>query len=178
MIHDLDICLALARSDLVKVDACGSPVLGMHEDIANARLEFASGCVADVTASRVAMKTERKVRLFCPDAYASLDYAKKTGVVYRKSPKLTPEYVQQLASEAGRKGAQSITDLRGLVFGNLLTVEQLSMEDRDQLTAELTDFLTAVRGGGEPAVTGRDGYRAVDAALQVLTAIGSSPVLR
>ncbi len=173
MIHDLDICLALARSEVRELEACGIPVLGRHEDIANARLTFANGCVANLTASRVAMKTERKVRLFCPDAYLSLDYANRTGVLYRKSPKLTPEYVRELSREA-----ETITDLRGLVFGNLLTVERLSMEDHDQLEMEIRDFLDAVREGREPLVTGRDGLRAVEVALRVMTAIGMSPVLR
>jgi len=173
MIHDLDICLALVASPVKAVDACGTPVLGEHEDIANARIEFESGCVADVTASRIAMKTERKIRMFCPDAYLSLDFAKQSGVLYRKSPKLTPEYVQEIAS-----GASTITDLKGLVFGKLLTIEHLSMESHDPLTEELLDFLSAVRNGSSPTVSGRDGLRAVDAAVQVLAAIGQSPVLR
>lgn len=171
MIHDLDICLALAASEVERVDACGTPVLGLKEDIANARITFTSGCVADITASRVATKTERKIRMFCPDVYLSLDYAKRSGVLYRKSPKLTPEYVRSMIDDP-----ESITDLS--VFGNLVTVENLSMEDHDQLTVELTDFLGAVRENRPPTVTGRDGYRAVEVALQVLTAIGSSSVLR
>jgi len=173
MIHDLDICLALAGSPVARVDACGTPVLGVHEDVANARVEFKNGCVADITASRVAMKTERKIRLFCPDAYLSLDYALKSGVLYRKSPKLTPEYVKSLAEDA-----QTIKDLKGLVFGNLLTVEQIGMGDHDQLEMELKDFLTAVRDGTSPMVPGRDALKAVEAAGMVLTSIGSSPVLR
>ncbi len=173
MIHDLDICLALAKSAVRKVDACGSPVIGEHEDVANARVEFENGCVADITASRVAMKTERKIRLFCPDAYLSLDYGLKSGVLYRKSPKLTPEYVKSLA-----KDAKTIKDLKGLVFGNLLTVEQIGMEDHDQLEMELKDFLAAVRGDRKPMVSGRDALKAVEAAGMVLTSIGSSPVLK
>jgi len=172
MIHDLDICLALAGGEVIRVDACGTPVLGFNEDIANARITFSTGCVADITASRVATKTERKIRMFCPDAYLSLDYAKRSGVLYRKSPKLTPEYVQTLIDNP-----ETIADLTAAVFGNLLTVETLSMEDHDQLTVELMDFLGAVREGREPTVTGRDGYRAVEVALEVLTAIGMSPVL-
>jgi predicted dehydrogenase len=173
MIHDLDICLALASAEVTRVDACGTPVLGRHEDIANARIEFASGCVADITASRVATKVERKVRLFCPDAYLSLDYAKRSGVLYRKSPKLTPEYVQELIDHP-----ETIKDLKAAVFGNLVTVENLSMGDFDPLTKEIEDFLGAVREGRSPMVTGRDGCRAVKVALQVLSAIGQSPVLR
>jgi predicted dehydrogenase len=173
MIHDIDICLALDGTEVVRVDACGTPVLGIHEDIANARIEFASGCVADVTASRVATKVERKVRLFCPDAYLSLDYQTKSGVLYRKSPKLTPEYVTQLSKEA-----RTIADLKGLVFGDLLRVESLSMKDHDPLTKELEDFVDAVREGRDPTVSGRDGARAVEVAVRILSSIGSSPVLR
>ena len=173
MIHDIDICLALAGHDVARVDACGTPVLGIHEDIANARIEWANGCVADVTASRVATKVERKVRMFCPDAYLSLDYQARSGILYRKSPKLTPEYVKELQKEAS-----TIADLKGLVFGDLLRVESLSMTDHDPLTKELEDFAAAVRGEHPPAVPGRDGASAVEVALRVLTSIGSSPVLR
>jgi predicted dehydrogenase len=129
--------------------------------------------VADVTASRVATKVERKVRLFCPDAYLSLDYQTKSGVLYRKSPKLTPEYVTQLSKEA-----RTIADLKGLVFGDLLRVESLSMKDHDPLTKELEDFVDAVREGRDPTVSGRDGARAVEVAVRILSSIGSSPVLR
>ncbi len=85
MIHDLDIVLMLADSPLVKVDAVGVAVLGEHEDVCYARLVFASGCVANLTASRLALKTERKLRVFSEIAYVSLDYQKRTGVVIRKS---------------------------------------------------------------------------------------------
>lgn len=172
MIHDLDVVLALVRSEVVRVDACGTPVLTRREDIANARLEFAGGCVADLTASRVAAKTERKVRVFCPDAYASLDFGARTGVVYRKSPELTPELVAELCADAA-----NIADLQATVFGRLVRVEQLSLDGRDQLTAELADFLDAVRTGGTPTVTGRDGHRAVEVATRILSSIGRSPVL-
>ncbi len=172
MIHDLDVCLALVRSEVTRVDACGTPVLGLNEDIANARLAFACGCVADITASRVATKTERKIRVFCPDTYMSLDFGSRTGEIFRKSPQLTPEYVKRLC-----ENAQTIADLKGMVFGNLLTVEHLSLEEKDPLTAELADFVQAVRTRGMPTVSGRDGYRAVEVAVRILEAIGTSPVL-
>src|SRR6266550_7320818 len=80
MIHDIDIVLRLARSKVAKVDAVGVSVIGQVEDICNARLTFENGCVANVTASRLSLKTERKLRVFSADAYVSLDYAKKKGV--------------------------------------------------------------------------------------------------
>ncbi|HWB52780.1 MAG TPA: Gfo/Idh/MocA family oxidoreductase, partial [Tepidisphaeraceae bacterium] len=80
MIHDIDIVLMLARSPVAKIDAVGVSVIGQVEDVCNARLTFENGCVANLTASRLALKTERKLRVFSPDAYVSLDYQKKYGI--------------------------------------------------------------------------------------------------
>jgi len=170
MIHDLDLVLHLAGSEPVRVDAVGVPVLTSREDIANARIEFANGCVANVTASRVATKVERKLRLFSEDAYMVLDFALKQGWVYRKSPGLTLEAVARLKAEA-----KSLADLKGLVFGDLLKVEPVPIDDHEPLVAELTSFLEAVRTRGRPVVSGEDGLRAVRLALQVVEAIRRSP---
>ena len=89
MIHDLDVILHFVKSKVERVDAVGVPILSEHEDIANARLTFANGAVANVTASRVAVQTMRKIRVFSPDSYISLDYTKRQGVIFRKAPKLT-----------------------------------------------------------------------------------------
>src|SRR5215207_9347708 len=88
MIHDIDIVLKLARSPVARIDAVGVSVIGGHEDICNARLTFANGCVANVTASRLAMKTERKLRVFSSEAYVSVDYQKRYGVVARRTGNL------------------------------------------------------------------------------------------
>src|SRR5206468_65701 len=85
MIHDLDITLMMARSPLREIKAAGVAVLGEHEDVANARLEFEDGCVANLTASRLALKTERRLRVFSESAYISLNYAAKTGVVMHRT---------------------------------------------------------------------------------------------
>jgi predicted dehydrogenase len=166
MIHDLDLVLHLAASEPVRVDAVGVPVLTPHEDIANARIEFANGCVADVTASRVGTRVERKLRLFSKDAYVVLDFARKEGWTYRKSPELTLEKVMAL-----RKDAASLADLKGAVFGDLLKVEPMVIEEQEPLRAELGSFLDAVRTGGRPVVSGEDGLRALRLAFQVLEAI-------
>ncbi|HSJ01977.1 MAG TPA: Gfo/Idh/MocA family oxidoreductase, partial [Verrucomicrobium sp.] len=84
MIHDLEIILHLVRSPVVSVDAVGVPVLTRREDIANARLRFANGCVANVTASRVSDKKMRKIQVFHTDGYISLDYQEQSGHVYRR----------------------------------------------------------------------------------------------
>jgi predicted dehydrogenase len=166
MIHDLDLILHLAGSEPVRVDAVGVPVLTAHEDLANARIEFANGCVADVTASRVGTKTERKLRMFSSDAYMVLDFALRQGWTYRKGPDLTVEKVMAL-----RGGARSLADLKGLVFGDLLRVEPVRITEHEPLKAELESFLEAVRTGGRPVVSGEDGLRALRLALQVMKGI-------
>lgn len=183
MIHDLDIVLMLAGSPLAQVEAVGVAVLGTHEDVANARLTFASGCVANLTASRLAFKTERKLRVFSEDAYVSLDYARRAGVVIRKSANadVLGQVRQQLADGA---------DLADVDYSQLVQVDELAMgrkradagdwgdcgiseEDRidEPLPAQLSDFLTTVRQGGKPLVDADAGFAAVEAAERVLEAI-------
>ena len=169
MIHDLDLVLYLAGSEPVRVDAVGVPVLTPFEDIANARIEFRNGCVADITSSRVGTKTERKLRMFSTDSYMVLDFAEKRGWTYRKSPDLTLEKVVAL-----KAGAKSLSDLKDVVFGDLLKVEPVAIEENEPLQAELASFLSAVRTGGTPEVSGEDGLRALRLALRVLEAIGEN----
>jgi predicted dehydrogenase len=166
MIHDLDLVLHLADSEPVRVQAAGVPVLTPHEDIANARIEFANGCVANVTASRVGTKVERRLRVFSNDAYMVLDFAERKGWTYRKSPGLTLERVMAL-----RAGAKNLADLKDAVFGDLLQVEPVAIEEHEPLRAELDSFLSAVRTGGRPVVSGEDGLRALKLALEVLADI-------
>lgn len=169
MIHDLDIVLMLARSPLVKVDATGVAVLGQHEDVANARLVFASGCVANLTASRLALKTERKLRIFSETAYVSLDYQRRNGVVIRKSA----ENARLLADV--RAQLERGSDLSQLDYSQLVKVEELTMDlpagESDPLTAQLSSFVSTVREGGRPVVDADAGSAAVEAAQRVVQAI-------
>jgi len=166
MIHDLDIVLLLANSPLARVDAAGVAVIGEHEDIANARLTFESGCVANVTASRLALKTERKMRLFSDEAYVSLDYGKRSGVVIRKSENSDALRQARAAVAAGE-------DLSKIDYTQLVHVEELGMgaAEEDALTAELRAFVSAVRGLAPPAVSGLEGLRAIEAAERVVVAL-------
>ena len=167
MIHDLDIVLSLANSRLDKVDAAGVAVLGKHEDVANARLVFANGCVANITASRLALKTERKLRLFSEAAYVSLDYQKRTGILIRKSD-------NDAALSGIREQIRDGADLSNLDYSNLVSVDELQMDGEghaDPLTAELASFLEAVRSGKNPVVDGAAGVAAVEAAERVVDAI-------
>jgi len=171
MIHDLDVILHFVGSRVERVDAVGVGILSKHEDIANARLTFENGAVANVTASRVAVQTMRKIRVFSRDSYISLDYERREGVIYRKSPTLTLDVIQKITEDPS-----SLSDLRGQesVFGELLHQETLPLEARDALEMELNNFVEAVRTDGKPAVTGNHGLEVVRIAHAILEKIESS----
>jgi predicted dehydrogenase len=163
MIHDIDIVLRLAGSPVERVDAVGVNVIGPHEDICNARVSFANGCVANLTASRLALKTERKLRVFSRDAYVSLDYQKKYGIVVRRSGNLAA-----VRDAAARIRAGEITDLSELNYADLVQVEELQIDDVEPARAQLESFVSAVRGERTPAVTAEDGLAAVELATQIV----------
>jgi len=166
MIHDIDIVLSLTGQPLTDVDAVGVNVLGSHEDIANARLTFADGCVANLTASRLALKTERKIRVFSEQAYLSLDYQKKTGIAIKKESNLD---VLKLARESK---AEDLAQLVGFDFSKLVNVEPLTItEDEEPLKVEIEDFVEAVLTGTEPTVTAKAGLDAVQAADRITESI-------
>lgn len=146
MIHDLDIILSLIPSELVEVRATGVPVLTSQIDIANVRLAFADGCVANVTASRVSGDKLRKIRVFQPDCYLSLNYMLQELMIYRRV----------IAAEEGKPQ---------------VTVEKVEIEKEEPLRAELSSFIQAVRMQSSPKVSGEDGRRALALALQVVDII-------
>jgi predicted dehydrogenase len=146
MIHDIDLIQLLVGRALVAADAVGVPVLSGRDDIANARLRFAGGCVANVTASRVSFKSERRMRLFQRDAYISIDFSAGSATIAR------------------RDAAAS-----GPVPG--VAVEQRSIGANDALMLEIEAFLGAIRGERPVAVSGEDGRRALAAALQITAAL-------
>ena len=151
MIHDIDMVLALVRSPVTSVDAVGAPVVSPTEDIANTRLRFANGCVANITASRVSLKTERKMRIFQRDAYVSLDLHNRKLVVMKKG-----------SGKAWFPGLPPI-DRDERKFG-----------EGDDLEAELASFLDAVATGRPPLVTGEDGRRALETAIHITAALNES----
>jgi len=165
MIHDIDIVLSLVKADPVHVEAVGVSVLGPHEDIANARVTFEGGCVANLTASRLALKTERKIRVFSPEAYLSLDYQKKAGIAIKKAANL------DLLKYAREKNAEDLSQLAGTDFGSLVKVEPLAVDDREPLRVELEAFLDSVARGGPPAVSAEDGAAAVELAERITRTI-------
>jgi predicted dehydrogenase len=166
MIHDLDIILMMARSPIRDVRAVGVPVLGKHEDVANARIEFEDGCVANLTASRLALKTERKLRLFSESTYVSLDYAKKTGVIISRT-------ANAQALDDIRQQIEAGADLSDINYMSLVNVQNIEVDDEEPLKAELSNFLDAVDGRAKPAVDAAAGLLAVEAAEAVVNSIRS-----
>jgi predicted dehydrogenase len=146
MIHDLDIVLAVVESEVVAVDAIGVPVLTPRVDVANARITFASGCIANLTASRISRDKVRKVRFFQPDMYVSVDYQAQELEVWRLQK---------------RDGA------RPAIEGGKLPVAS-----QEPLAGELSNFIGAVRAGQPALVTGAAGRRALALATRVAGVIG------
>jgi predicted dehydrogenase len=166
MIHDIDIVLMLACSPVKRIDATGVGVIGDVEDICNARITFENGCVANMTASRLALKTERRMRVFSNDAYVSLDYQKRYGIVASRTPNLGA-----IRNAVSKIRAGEIDDLSQLNFAELVNVEELQIDDVEPLRAELESFVEAAHGKCPPVVTGEDGLAAVELAMQIVKAI-------
>ncbi|WP_085441803.1 Gfo/Idh/MocA family protein [Magnetofaba australis] len=146
MIHDVDLILNFVGSEVAKVEAMGTPVLTNQVDIANARLTFANGCIADVRASRVSLQATRKMRLFQPDAYVALDFITKGIRVVMKG--------------------EGDMQLEGVTVP-ALEEKRLTIEDYDTLETEIRSFCESVRDGRQPLVTGRDGRKALAVVAQV-----------
>lgn len=167
MIHDLDVVLMLLGGvEPAEIQASSVAVIGEHEDVCNARLVFETPrgrCVANITASRLALKTERKTRIVCEDGYVSIDYAAKSGVLIRRTANEA-----QLAEvrEKLRAGA----DLSTLNYAELIDVEPLQADDADQLRMQIADFLDAVRTKRRPNVDARDGFVNVRTAERIVEA--------
>ncbi len=143
MIHDIDLIQSLVRAPIVSIDAVGTSVFSAGLDIANARIRYANGCVANTTASRISMKTERKLRLFQDDAYVSIDLQQKVLTIVRKPPEGSGAAPGQVA------------------------IDERTYEQGDALLREIEAFLGSVRDGRPPAVSGEDGLRALETALRI-----------
>lgn len=146
MIHDLDLLLATVGSDVTSVEAIGVNVLTPRTDIANVRLRFASGCIANLTASRISRERVRKARFFQRDSYVSIDYAAREVEAYRLVP------------PNGNAAAAARPRIEG---------GKLDVGEQEPLALELADFVAAVRAGREPIVTGRAGRDALALATRI-----------
>lgn len=143
MIHDIDIILSIVCSPVSEIRANGASVLTSDIDIANARIQFDSGCVANVTASRVSLKAQRKMRVFQQDAYISIDFQDKSLGIYRKGTREMFPGIPEIISE------------------------ESYFDQSDAIKAEIKAFLKAIREGAEPSVSGEEGRQALAIALQI-----------
>ena len=150
MIHDIDIVQTMVGAPIATIDAVGTPVFSDEIDICNARIRFANGCVANATASRVSLKTERKMRVFEDDAYLSLDLQQKILTLIRK---------------------RSPTDAPGPLPVN---IEEQSLEQGDALKAEIESFLDCIRTGRPPVVSGAAGLMALETAMLITEQVHKS----
>jgi predicted dehydrogenase len=150
MIHDIDIVQTIVGAPISTIDAIGTPVFSEEIDIANARIRFANGCVANATASRVSLKTERKLRVFEDDAYLSLDLQQKILTVIRKR---TPQ-----------DGPGPLP----------VSIEEQNLEQGDALKAEIDSFLDCIRSGKPPVVTGEAGLTALETATRITELVEAS----
>ncbi len=146
MIHDIDIVLSIVKSPIVSILTAGAPVITKLTDIANARLIFANGCTANITVSRISMENMRRMRIFQPGQYLSVDFGKKEIMAVRLQP--------------GEDGGNPVPEISKSAF-----------QDQDALELELCDFIHHVRERSRPAVAGEEGRRALDVALQVVEQI-------
>lgn len=151
MIHDIDIILDIVRSEVTHIAASGARILSDAIDIANARLEFANGCVANVTSSRVSTKAERKMRIFQPDAYIAIDFQNKGLKIHSRGEKEMFPGIPEIVSQES-------------VF-----------EESDALYAEIEAFLESVRLGRPPRVSGEDGRRALETAMRITELVQAAP---
>ncbi len=150
MIHDIDIVQTIVGAPISTIDAIGTPVFSEEIDIANARIRFANGCVANATASRVSLKTERKLRVFEDDAYLSLDLQQKILTVIRK--------------RTAQDGPGPLP----------VSIEEQNLEKGDALKAEIDSFLDCIRSGKPPVVTGEAGLTALETATRITELVEAS----
>lgn len=149
MIHDIDIILSIVNSPIVSILTAGSPVITKLTDIANARLIFQNGCTANITVSRISMENLRRMRIFQPGQYLSVDFGKKEIMTVRL--------------KAGEDGGHPVPE-----------ISKSGFLEQDALDLELRDFVKHVRHRTRPAVAGEEGRRALDVALQVVSQINSN----
>ena len=172
MIHDLDLILAFVKAPLVALDAVGIPVLSQSEDIANARLKFADGCVANLTASRISPERMRKIRVFSAGArpaYISLDYRAQEGFIYRLATGAEKE-----SSLLKKLMAGPDSTIVSEFAGKRIVREPVPVERDEPLKLELRSFVECVASKGSPVVSGASAKRALDLAVEITRLIAQN----
>lgn len=166
MIHDIDLILSLVKSRVTRIDANGVAVVSDSADIANARLQFENGCVANVTASRISQNKMRKMRLFQKDAYISIDFAQGLAEVFRLVDENDPNTRSTMLLGKIEQGARK----RAIVY------EQPEVREVNALKHELELFVRSIKDNAEPPVTGSDGLQALEVAAEIMKTIESQTV--
>jgi predicted dehydrogenase len=161
MIHDIDLILSFVKSPVKQVDASGIAVVSDSVDIANARLQFDNGCVANVTASRISQKKMRKMRLFQPSSYISIDFSQGVAEVFRLASDEDP----------GGEGTLMLGELGSGKHRRRILYEQPEVHEVNALRHELELFARCVRTGEPPVVSGEDGRRALEVASAIMKKI-------
>jgi predicted dehydrogenase len=162
MIHDIDLILSFVRSPVRHLDASGVPVVSDTVDIANARLQFENGCVANVTASRISQKKMRKMRLFQPDEYISIDFSDGVAEVFRLIDRDAPK----------ERGMTVVAEIGTGDHRRKVVYERPKVKEVNALQYEMQLFLESVRTSRRPLVTGEDGLRALEVAERIMQEIG------
>lgn len=169
MIHDLEVILHLVRSPLASFDAVGIPVLSKGEDIANVRLRFENGCVANITASRISAERLRKIRVFQASGYLSLDYQKQEGFLYRLTDQTAAE------SSLWKKLTSASSEAIVSEFAGRKIVREPVRIDKDEpLKRQLASFAESARLGATPRVTGDQGAAALALAVEITQRIAQA----
>lgn len=168
MIHDIDLVLSLVQSPVSKVEALGISIFGRHEDVANARLVFANGCVASLSASRASHTPARTMQLWSQRAFASLDFSTRTANIVRPSETLLRREFDVEALSPEQKA-----HCREHLLSEHLPIEKIEPELCDTITLELEDFAASIHAGRTPRVSGRQGRDAVHVAEAILSSIAT-----
>jgi predicted dehydrogenase len=163
MIHDLELLLHLVEAPVRSVEALGYTVFRKHEDVAHARLVFANGCVANVMASRASVTPRRRMRVWAPEGYASVDFARRSLTLVQPS-----EALRRNGLDLADLNRTSLGRLKGDVYGRHLQTLHLDLNQGDQLTNELRHFIECVRTGSAPRVGGAEGRNALVLAERIL----------
>ena len=170
MIHDLEIILHLVRSPWAQVDAVGVPILSKREDIANVRVRFENGCVANITASRISQDKLRKIRVFQENAYLSLDYQNQSGYLVR----LAEQDEKQSTLIGKLLGVATDSTIITEFAGRKIVREPVEVDKGEPLKRELADFIACARAGSQPKVGGREATAALELALEITRQIESA----
>jgi predicted dehydrogenase len=168
MIHDLDLVMALAASPVKEIRAMGLAIVGRHEDVANARIEFENGCVANLSASRISPVMSRRMQVWAHHAYAAIDFGNRAASVIRAS-----EAILRREIDVNAMNDEARIRLKDQLTVDHLPLEPLEVENRNAMQDEQRDFIDSVRQGSQPKVTGEAGRDVVAVAEQILDQIAS-----